>query len=113
MKRVSLADTDTTEARPGVHLAQLAGGERMIVQHFAIEPGAVIESHSHPHEQTGFIYGGQLVFVLADDEQVCAVGDSYAIAGEEPHGVENRGETVARGVDIFSPPREDPAWAQS
>ncbi len=112
MKRVSLADTDATEARPGVHLAQLAGGERMTVQHFAIEPGAVIESHSHPHEQAGFIYEGELVFVLAADELVCEAGDSYAIAGEESHGVENRGETVARGVDIFSPPREQPAWAR-
>ncbi len=112
MKRLSLTETDTTEARPGVHLAQLAGGERMTVQHFAVEPGAVIESHSHPHEQTRFIYEGQLVFVLAEDEQVCAVGDSYAIAGGERHRIENHGETTARGVDIFSPPRENPAWAR-
>ena len=111
MDRVSLADVEPSEAADGVHLALMAGSESMNVQHFEIEPGAVVEEHSHPHEQTGYIVDGTLVFVLEDGEEI-EVGpdDSYAIPGGETHAAENRGDIPVRGVDIFSPPRENPSW---
>jgi len=111
MERVALADRDSTEAVDGVHLSLLAGGENMNVQHFDIEPGATVPAHSHPHEQTGYIVDGTLVFVLDDGEEI-EVGpdDSYAIPGGETHAAENRGDVPVRGVDIFSPPRDDPDW---
>ncbi|SEH16649.1 Cupin domain-containing protein [Natronorubrum sediminis] len=112
MERVSLSDLEPTEAADGVNLAVMAGSESMNVQHFEIEPGAVVETHSHPHEQTGFIYEGEVVFVSEDDEVVCGPGDSYAIPGEQPHAAENRGDEPVRGVDIFSPPRENPSWQE-
>ena len=110
MEKIGLSDLETTEAVEGVHLAVMAGSESMNVQHFEIEPGAVIEEHSHPHEQTGFVYDGEVTFVLEDEEVVCGPGDSYAIPGGQPHAAENRGEETVRGVDIFSPPRENPNW---
>ena len=111
MERVALADRDSTEAVDGVHLSLLAGAENMNVQHFDIAPGASVPAHSHPHEQTGYIVDGTLVFVLEDGEEV-EVGpdDSYAIPGGETHAAENRGDEPVRGVDIFSPPRENPDW---
>lgn len=110
MDHVALADRETAEAASGVHLALLAGTERMNVQHFAIEPGAVVEEHSHSNEQTGFVYQGTLTFLVGGEEFHCACGDSYAIPGGEPHAAENRGDAEVRGVDIFSPPRTDPSW---
>lgn len=110
MERVSL--TETTEAVENVHLAQLAAGEEMSVQHFEFEPGASVPIHDHHHEQSGFIYEGELTFLLEDGELVVAAGDSYVIAGGEVHGAENRGETPVRGVDVFSPPRPNPDWAE-
>ena len=110
MERVSVDDVDASEAAEGVHLALLAGHEEMNVQHFEIEPGASVDEHSHPHEQTGFIYEGELTFLTDGEEIACGPGDSYAIPGEQPHGAENRGEETVRGVDIFSPPRENPSW---
>ncbi|WP_049926353.1 cupin domain-containing protein [Halopiger goleimassiliensis] len=127
MDRVSLSDLEPTEAADGVHLALMAGGESMNVQHFEIEPGAVVAEHSHPHEQTGFIYEGEVVFLTDSDEQrsssdressipddgeeiVCGPGDAYAIPGEQPHAAENRGDETVRGIDVFSPPRENPTW---
>ncbi|MFC7226542.1 cupin domain-containing protein [Salinirubellus salinus] len=113
MERVPLAESDTVEAVPDVHLAQLAAGERMSVQHFRIDPGATVPEHSHHHEQAGFVYRGELTFSLADGEEVVVgAGDAYDIAGEEVHGAENRGEEPVEGVDIFSPPRPDPDWAE-
>ncbi|MFC6719330.1 cupin domain-containing protein [Natrialbaceae archaeon GCM10025810] len=110
MERVSLEETESSEAAEGVRLALLAGSESINVQHFAIEPGAVVEEHSHPNEQTGYIYEGDLTFLVDGEEIVCGPGDSYAIPGDQPHAAENRGDETVRGVDIFSPPRENPSW---
>ncbi|WP_049889170.1 cupin domain-containing protein [Natronolimnohabitans innermongolicus] len=125
MERVSLEDCDPSEAAEGVRLALMAGGDEMTVQHFEIEPGAEVTAHSHDNEQTGFIYEGEIVFRVggeggsndesgdADDdaeEIVCGPGDSYAIPGGRTHAAENRGGEPVRGVDIFSPPRENPSW---
>lgn len=101
-----------TEAVDGVHLAQLAAGEATSVQHFCIEPGATVPAHDHPHEQAGFIYEGELTFLLEEGETTVAAGESYVLAGEEHHGAENRGDVAVVGVDIFSPPRIDPDWAE-
>ena len=101
-----------TEAVEQVHLAQLAAGEEMSVQHFRIEPGATVPEHDHHHEQAGFVYEGELTFLLDDGEVTVGAGESYVLAGHEVHGAENRGDTPVRGVDIFSPPRPDPDWAE-
>jgi quercetin dioxygenase-like cupin family protein len=105
-------DSDPTEALDGVHLAMLAGGEEMNVQRFEIDPGATVPAHSHPHEQAGYLVAGTLTFLLDDEERELRAGDSYSIPGGESHGVENRGDEVVRGIDIFSPPRESPDWAE-
>ncbi len=110
MDHVPLAAVETSEAAAGVHLALLAGTESMNVQHFEIEPGAVVAEHSHPHEQAGFIYQGELTFITDGEEIVCSPGDSYGIPGDQPHAAENRGEEVVKGIDIFDPPRENPSW---
>jgi len=111
MERVAVSNRDSTEAVDGVHLSLLAGAEEMNVQHFEIEPGATVPAHSHPHEQTGYVVRGTLTFVLDGSEEI-AVGadDSYAIPGGETHAAENRGDEPVRGIDVFSPPREDPDW---
>ena len=110
-----LADNRTVEAVPEGHLTQLAAGERTSVQHFRIEPGAVVPFHEHPHEQAGYIAQGELTFLLGDEgdpeEVVVGPGDGYVLAGNEVHGAENRGEETVLGVDVFSPPRTDPNWA--
>jgi len=111
MEHVSLADREEVEAVEGVHLAQLAVGETMSVQHFRIEAGATVPEHSHHHEQTGVVYRGHLTFVLGDGEEVVAgPGDSYAIPGGQPHAAANRSDDPVEGVDTFSPPRPNPDW---
>jgi quercetin dioxygenase-like cupin family protein len=112
MERVSGSKVDPTEAVDGVHLSQLAAGAEMSVQHFRIEPGAAVPEHAHPHEQTGYLTAGTLRFLVDGEELVVSAGDSYAIPGGESHGAENRGDAVAEGVDIFSPPRLDPDWLE-
>ncbi|WP_435333642.1 cupin domain-containing protein [Haloarchaeobius sp. TZWWS8] len=110
MEIVPTDAVDSVEAVEGVHLSQLAGGDRMTVQHFVIEPGATVPEHSHHHEQAGFVYEGTLTFLVGDEELPVAAGDSYSLPGDEPHAAENRGDVPVRGIDVFSPPRENPDW---
>lgn len=110
METDSLASHDPVEAVDGVYLAELAVGENMSVQHFEIEPGADVPEHDHHHEQAGFVYEGELTFLVDGEEFTVGAGDGYTIPGGEPHAALNEGDDVARGVDIFSPPRESPDW---
>ena len=101
-----------TEAVDGVHLSGMAAGEETSVQHFTIEPGARVPAHDHHHEQAGFIYEGALTFLLDAGEVTVEAGESYVLVGGERHGAVNRGDVAVVGVDIFSPPRTDPDWAE-
>lgn len=118
MERVGLSERETIEAVEQVHLTQLAAGERTSVQGFEIEPGATVPEHSHHHEQTGFVYEGELTFLVGGGERsdpreiVVGPGESFTIPGDEPHAAINRGDGVVRGVDIFAPARPDPDWAE-
>lgn len=113
---MELATADSleyVEAVEDVHLSLGAEGDETNVQHFEIEPGATVPKHSHPHEQVGVIWQGELTFVLEDgSEVVVGPGDSYALAGNEVHGAENRGEETVLGIDVFAPPRTNPDWAE-
>jgi quercetin dioxygenase-like cupin family protein len=112
MERVPLAERETVEAVEGVYLTQLAVGENMSVQHFHIEPGAVVPEHDHHHEQAGWVESGEGVFIVDGEELLVQDGDSYTIPGGEPHAVEVRGDEALVGVDIFHPPREAPDWGE-
>lgn len=107
----SLSTTDPIEPVAGAHLTQLGGGNHLNVQHFELDPGAVIPEHAHDdHEQLSFLYEGTLTFVV-DDEVTARAGDVSILAPGEAHAVENRGAVVARGIDVFSPPRPEPDWS--
>lgn len=104
---------DEVEVEPGVHLAQLAAGAAMSIQHLRLAPGSRVPEHSHHHEQVGFVYAGEQTFVLGSGETVTVgPGGSYALESEEVHAAENRGEDELRAIDVFSPPRPNPDWLE-
>jgi quercetin dioxygenase-like cupin family protein len=111
MDSVSLSARQTVEVVDGVHLTQLAAGDRMSVQHFHIEPGAEVPEHSHEHEQAGYVYRGAMVFVVDGTEHVTGPNESYTIPPGEAHAAFNRGDEPVSGLDIFAPPRPNPDWA--
>lgn len=110
MECVPLAERETIEAVAGVHLTQLAASDGMSVQHFRIEPGATIPEHSHPHEQVGYVARGAFTFSVEGDEYVLGPGETYTIPAQQAHEAANRTEEPVRGIDVFSPPRDEPDW---
>ena len=112
MEVIQHAVRETVEAVEGVHLTQLAFGEEMSAQHVHIEPDARVPEHSHHHEQVGYIYAGELVFLLEGGEVTVGPDEGYSLASGEVHGAENRGDETVLAVDVFSPPRPNPDWLE-
>lgn len=112
MEHLIPEDVDTSEPVDDVYAAYLIEGDEMSSQHFEMDPGAVIPEHDHPHEQIGFVYEGEITLVVGDDERTVGAGEGFFLPGGEAHSVENTGETIARGVDIFSPPRPEDYWSE-
>ena len=108
----SYDERDAVEVLDSVYLAQLAAGDRASPQHFRIEPGAVVDMHSHEHEQLGFVNAGELVFTVDGEERVVGADDSYVIPADEPHSAENRDGDIGVGIEVFAPPRETPPWTR-
>lgn len=71
----------------------LQGSE--LVQYFRIEPGTVVDTYSHEHEQTGYLVEGELALVVDGETVHVRPGDSYV---------------DAVGVELFSPARPTSPW---
>jgi quercetin dioxygenase-like cupin family protein len=88
-----------------VELTTLVHGDKTLMGQFRIAKGAAIPSHSHPHEQTGFMVSGKLRFNVAGEIAVAEPGDSWCIPGDVEHSAEALEDSVV--IEIFSPVRED------
>lgn len=90
---------------PGVHIRTCAM-ERMMMSFVTLEPGSVVEEHSHPHEQVGMMLKGKATFWIGGDEKTLGPGDMYRIPGGVRHRVAALEEPV-EVLDIFTPVREE------
>src|SRR5690349_3643255 len=89
---------------PGVRI-RTCPCEHMMMSFVEFEPRAVVEEHSHPHEQVGMILAGRAVFVVGGEEKTLGPGDMYRIPGGVRHRVLALDEPV-QVLDIFYPVRE-------
>jgi len=93
------------EMFPGVVRRTLTAGDRMMLVEVTLEDGAIVPTHTHPHEQTGYLVSGRMLFELAGEERELGPGDCWLVPSGEPHQVTALSACVV--VDIFSPPREE------
>jgi quercetin dioxygenase-like cupin family protein len=90
---------------PGVHI-QTCALDQMMLSLVDLEPHAVVEEHSHHHEQVGMVLEGRAVFFIGDEQKTLQAGDMYRIPGHVRHKVIVLEEPV-RALDIFCPVREE------
>ena len=90
---------------PGVDITT-AAGQQMMLSYVHIAPNAVVEQHSHPHEQVGIVVEGRAHFYIGDEDRILVQGDMYRIPGGVPHRVVGL-EEGAVALDVFHPIRED------
>lgn len=93
------------EMLPGVIRRTLNEGERTMLCELHLKAGSVVPSHTHPHEQIGYLVRGRFRFRLGDRWQEMTAGDSWCVPGGVEHEVDVIEDTIA--IDIFSPPREE------
>jgi len=93
------------EIFPGVVLRAITGTHLMLsVVH--LEPGSIVQNHSHPHEQMGMLLEGRLEFTIGGITRILNPGDIWRIPGGIVHRVKAL-DHPAVALDVFHPVRED------
>jgi quercetin dioxygenase-like cupin family protein len=90
---------------PGIQIRTF-WGENLLLSVVDFEANAVVPAHSHPQEQIIFLLEGIIEIDIAGETHSLRAGE-FVIA---PGGVEHSarvGSQPARGLDVFSPVRED------
>jgi quercetin dioxygenase-like cupin family protein len=90
---------------PGITLKTLAYGEKTLLSEFRMSANSHLPSHSHPHEQTGYLVAGRVRIRIGGDTFEAEPGDSWCISSNVPHSAEILLDSVA--IEVFSPVRED------
>lgn len=93
----------------GILMQELGRGQRMNGLHWNMEDGSIVEWHSHPAEQFGYVIKGGFKIYFDDgkiqEEYEIHAGDCYFVPPEVKHKFITVGETEA--IDIFNPIKED------
>jgi quercetin dioxygenase-like cupin family protein len=90
---------------PGVDIYTTAG-DSMMLSLVEMQPHAVVEEHSHPHEQMGLMLEGTAEFIVGGERRTVGPGGMWRIPGGVVHKV-IAGDQPVRALDVFHPVRED------
>jgi quercetin dioxygenase-like cupin family protein len=80
--------------------------EQLMLSLVEMQPHAVVEEHSHPHEQVGLMLEGEAEFTIGGQRTRIGPGQMWKIPGGVVHKVV-AGDRPVRALDIFHPPRDD------
>ncbi len=102
-------ETDYEVVKPGLRRKMIVNENLMtVIVEFTDGPWDEPEPfHSHPHEQTSYIAGGEIYLFIKGEEKVrLKEGDMFSTPPDIPHTIQLLTER-ARLVDSFYPLRED------
>lgn len=102
---VNKDDCSHHEIFPGVHI-YTTHADKMMLSLVEMDPHAVVEEHSHPHEQMGLMLEGEAEFIIGGQSQQVGPGEMWRIPGGVKHKV-IAGDAPVRALDVFHPIRED------
>ena len=71
-----------------------------------MQPGGVVEWHSHENEQIGMMVSGRARFQIGDEERILGAGEFYFIPGNVRHRVAPV-DGPAQALDVFYPIRDE------
>ncbi|MBI2912343.1 MAG: cupin domain-containing protein [Chloroflexi bacterium] len=105
MPLIDHGSAQPVEMFPGVVRRTLTAGDRMMLIEVALDAGAVVPTHTHPHEQTGYLISGRMRFEVGDESRDLSPGDCWLVPGGAPHQVTALERCLV--IDVFSPPRQE------
>ncbi len=110
MKPVEFDEAETYEPEEGWRRVSLAGSDQFSFEWFEKPPGHSSPMHDHENEQVCVCLSGELTVATEDDEIRLGEFDSVLLESNESHRVENTGEEMAIGLDVFAPGRSFDFW---
>ncbi len=96
---------DVKQVFEGISLRAVSGDKTMMTI-FDFDPGAVIPSHKHPHEQITYVVKGELEFTVEGKTRVLGEGDGVVVRSNQEHSARVLSKP-AKAVDAWYPIRED------
>jgi quercetin dioxygenase-like cupin family protein len=90
---------------PGVDIFT-THGDQLMLSLVEFQPHAVVQEHSHPHEQLGLLLEGELNFTIDGRPHHVLPGMMWRIPGGVKH-MATAGGQGAKALDVFHPIRED------
>ena len=80
--------------------------ENSMLTYFELDPGTVVPTHKHPHEQITLILEGEMEFTLAGETRILKSGEGATVPPNVEHKAVILSELV-KAVDAWYPVRED------
>ena len=102
---VDRADCPRHTIFPGVDI-YTAHTDRLMLSYVELQPQAVVEEHSHPHDQMGLLLEGELDFIIGGERRLLRPGQMWRIPGGVKHKA-IAGPQGAIALDVFHPIREE------
>lgn len=107
-----MQDTDwgkapALEPVPGVKISIIGNGHNATLCQIIIQPGAVVDWHSHPNEQLGTLISGQGELSNKERTIKSVPGSAWRLQPFEEHKFITTGDEPAVIIEAFSPPRTD------
>lgn len=93
------------EITDGIKMKPLVHGSNSLLTEIVFEKDSFIDTHSHPHEQIGYLISGSFKLTIGDEEYQVKPGDSWCIEGGTEHSAKVCEDSVA--VEVFTPVREE------
>ncbi len=94
-----------SEPVEGIEMKTLVYGEKTLLVRFKLTKGALLPSHAHPHEQTGYLVSGHINLYIGGKCRSAGPGDAWCIESGVEHRAEILEDSIA--IEVFSPVRED------
>ena len=110
MRHVQFDEAETYEPDQGWRRVSLAGSDQFSFEWFEKPSGHTSPMHDHENEQVCLCLEGELSIVTENDGVVLNKFDSVLLESEEAHRVENTGDDLAFGLDVFAPGRSFDFW---
>jgi len=110
MKPVKFDEAETYEPEDGWRRVSMAGSDQFSFEWFEKPPGHSSPMHDHENEQVCLCLEGELAVTTEENEVTLGPNDSVLLESNESHRVENTGEELAVGLDVFAPGRSFDFW---
>jgi mannose-6-phosphate isomerase-like protein (cupin superfamily) len=92
-------DLPTSHPQPGV-TERTVIGERTTVLIVDLDARTIVETHKHDVEHAGVVMRGSIAMVIAGEQRILTVGDTYVVPAGSSHGTRVL-EQAAQVVDVF------------